>query len=327
MKALITGAGGFLGTALVRRLTAEGWDCVRPSSREADLRVHDALQPWNMVKFDRIFHLAAWTQAGDFCLTHPGEQWIINQQINTTVLAWWQAYQPQAKLVSIGTSCAYEEGRDLCEENYLRGEPIADLFTYAMTKRMLLIGQQSLARQFGLRYLTVIPSTLYGPDYHIGTKQMHFIFDLAWKILGAKHFGHPVVLWGDGSQRRELVYIDDFVDCLLQLDAKISNEIINIGAGTDHTICEFAGYICDLIGVDPQTITYDTDRYVGAKAKMLNVNRLTRIIPGRKQTSLADGLATTIAWLEPQYLDWQARARPTASEDGFTVPTSTDATG
>ncbi|HSU88221.1 MAG TPA: NAD-dependent epimerase/dehydratase family protein, partial [Terriglobia bacterium] len=53
--------------------------------------------------YDQIWHLAAWTQAGDFCLHHPGEQWIINQRINTNVLDWWQSEQPQAKLVAIGT--------------------------------------------------------------------------------------------------------------------------------------------------------------------------------------------------------------------------------
>lgn len=310
-NAIVTGATGFLGTALLRRLRADGWNVLALSSRDADLRDSRSLDRFNESKFDRIFHLAAWTQAGDFCLHHPGEQWIINQQINTTVLAWWQAQQPQAKLVSIGTSCVYEEGRDLREENYLRGEPIADLYTYAMTKRMLLIGQQSLARQYGLKYLTVVPSTLYGPDYHIGTKQMHFIFDVAWKILGLKHFGTPAVLWGDGYQRRELIFIDDFIDAMMALDAVAENDVVNIGGGEDHSIREFAGFICSAIGLAPDAIQYDTSRYVGAKSKMLNIERLQSLLPQRQRTSLAEGMRITLEWLEPRFLAMQ-QSKPTS---------------
>src|SRR6185436_2248245 len=151
---------------------------------------------------------------------------------------------------SMGTSCAYQEGGNLREDEYLVGTPIKDLYTYAMTKRMLLVGQQSLQQQFGVKWLTTVPSTLYGPGYHVGEKQMHFIFDLAWKLLALKHHGTRAVLWGDGYQRRELVFIDDFVEMLLRLDRDLENEIVNLGAGEDHTIRDFAGLLCDILGLD-----------------------------------------------------------------------------
>ena len=112
-----------------------------------------SLQRFGDEKVDRIFHLAGWTQAGDFAISHPGEQWLMNQQINTTVLTWWKESQPQAKLISIGSSCSYEVGDDHHEEKYLVGTPIDDLFVYAMSKRMLLIGQRALHQQFGLESL------------------------------------------------------------------------------------------------------------------------------------------------------------------------------
>jgi GDP-L-fucose synthase len=302
MEVLVTGGSGFLGQSLVRELRRRGADVVSLSSRDADLRESGALSAWRDHRFDRIYHLAAWTQAGDFCVTHPGEQWLINQQINTTVLRFWAEAQPQAKLVSMGTSCAYEEGSNLREDEYLTGTPIAELYTYAMTKRMLLIGQQSLARQFGLKWFTAVPSTLYGPGYHLGTKQMHFIFDLAWKLLAGKHRGAPVVLWGDGEQRRELVLLDDFVDTLLRLDEHVDNEIVNIGAGEDHTIREFAGLLCGNLNLDPAIVQYDTTRYVGARAKRLNVERLQQLAPDRRRTPLGDGLRQLLAWMEPAFL-------------------------
>ena len=301
MKALVTGGSGFLGTTLVRRLREHGWEVVSLGSKDADLRDPASLDRFSSEKYDRIFHLAAWTEAGSFCLFHPGEQWLINQQINTSVLNFWAHRQPQAKLVSMGTSCTYEVGSDLAEDKYLLGTPIADLYTYAMTKRMLLIGQQSLQKQFGLKWLTAVPSTVYGPDYHIGAKQMHFIFDLAWKILSHKYHGDPIVLWGDGYQKRELVYIEDFIAILMQLDEAVENDVVNIGAGEEFTIREFATIICDLVGVDPEVIRYDANGYVGARSKCLSVVKLDRLLPARPKTPLRSGLKDTLRWLEEKF--------------------------
>ena len=161
--------------------------------------------------YDTVFHLAAWTQAGDFCVHHSGEQWLVNQKINTTVLDWCNRANRQAKIIAFGTSCAYAPGSMHKESEYLSGDPIADLYTYAMTKRMLYVGLKALHKQFGQEYVVVVPSTVYGPDYYLHGKQLHFIFDLIQKILAYKYSKKPVVK-GDGHQRRELIYIDDFLD-------------------------------------------------------------------------------------------------------------------
>src|SRR5690242_7944076 len=99
MKVLVTGSSGFLGTGLLRFLATKGCEVTALNSRNCDLREAASLLRSNDRKYDLIFHLAAWTQAGDFCLTHPGEQWLINQAINTNALAFWAQHQPQAKLV------------------------------------------------------------------------------------------------------------------------------------------------------------------------------------------------------------------------------------
>ena len=300
MHVLVTGATGFLGTALVRRLRERGDEVVAASSGTADLTGDGTLDALPPGPFDLVFHLAAWTQAGDFCLRHPGEQWIINQRINTNVLAWWQSRQPQAKLVTIGTSCSYDPALPLVEANYLAGTPIESLYTYGMTKRMLLVGQMALGKQYGLRSLTVVPSTLYGPGYHTDGRQMHFIFDLIRKILRARLYGEPVVLWGDGHQRRELIFIDDFVRLMLQLAERVDGEVVNIGAGEEHSIREFAQLICDEIGYPFEQIRFDTDRYVGARTKCLDVTRLHQLVGDAALTPLVEGLRRTITWFRDE---------------------------
>lgn len=305
MKILVTGSSGFLGTPLCRTLEGEGHEVTRLTSRNCDLTRQGSLASFSDVHYDLVYHLAAWTQAGDFALKHAGEQWVINQQINTNVLAWWAERQPQAKLVFMGTSCAYAPDSDLSEERYMDGEPIDSLYTYAMTKRMLYQGARALNRQYGLSYLCAVPSTLYGPGYHTDGRQMHFIFDLIRKIIRGKELREPVVLWGDGHQRREIVFVDDFIRALLALVAKVDNDIVNIGAGEEHSIRTFASLICRIVGYAEDHIAYDTSRYVGATSKCLAVSKIRRLLPDFSLRPLDEGLRATIAWFYASNA-WQA---------------------
>jgi GDP-L-fucose synthase len=215
MKCLVTGATGFLGGHLVPRLKDLGYEVVICNTSVANLNNIENLYQFNDSKFDYIFHLAAVTKAGDYCMTHQGEQWINNQRINTNILDYWHKHQSQAKMVCMGTSCSYSPGIQMSEENYLLGEPEPSLYTYAMTKRMLLVGLQSLQQQHDLKWLYFIPSTLYGPNFELDDN--HFIFDFIRNAYNAKHHGEKFVVWGDGKQRRELIYVGDAVDAILNL--------------------------------------------------------------------------------------------------------------
>lgn len=295
MNILVTGGSGFLGAALSQRLRARGCAVTSLSSRNADLTRAGALDGLTG-PFDQVYHLAAWTRAGDFCLRHPGEQWLRNQQINTNVLAWWQARQPRAKLIALGSSCAYPDDRPLCEENYLEGRPPDALFAYGMTKRMLYVGLRALHQQYGLRYLCLAPSTVYGPGYHTDGRPMHFIFDLIRKVLLGQMYDAPVVLWGDGRQKRELVYIDDFTEAACRLAETVDNEIINIGSGEGHAIRHFARLVCEIVGYPFEKVHFDAANHVGPTSKCLRIEKLRKYIPEDHPTTLAAGLAGTVAW-------------------------------
>jgi len=295
MNILVTGSSGFLGKALRGPLANDHY-VVALNSKSADLTKEESLAKYNDVTYDIIFHLAAWTQAGDFCLYHQGEQWIINQQINTNTLSWWRKYQPQAKMIAFGTSVSYSTEENLSEDVYMMGIPNEKFYAYAMSKRMLYSGLISLNRQFGMKYLYLVPSTLYGPNYHTDGRQMHFIFDLIRKIIRGKEYGEKVELWGDGYQRREIVYIDDFIGTLIKLSITVDNDIVNVGAGQDFSIREFAFQICDIVGYDFNKLSFDTTKYVGARSKILSIDKLKRILPEMNMISLKEGLINTIKW-------------------------------
>ena len=272
-NALVTGSSGFLGRHLVPYLESRGTEVTALAGRAAcDLTDRSSLASFDHSGYDEIYHLAAWTKAGDFALHHPAEQWTINQLINTNVLWYWREREPQATLITFGTSCAYDPAMALHEDNYMTGEPDSGLYTYAMTKRMLFQGVRAFHQQYGMNYSYLIPSTLYGPDFDRGDS--HFIFDLVRKIVRGKLRDEPVVLWGDGSQIRELIHVRDAVQLIDLISTSRPNELFNLGTGRGVSIIDFAAIVCQIVGYDPHLIKYDRNKYVGVREKVLNTERL-----------------------------------------------------
>lgn len=299
MKVFVTGATGFLGKTLCPLLQARGCEVVGIGTKTCDLNERSSLDQFADQKFDRIYHLATWTQAGDFCLRHPAEQWMHNQKMHINVLDWWQTCQPQAKMIAMGTSCAYDPAYPLEEKYYLTGMPIESLFSYAMTKRMMLCGLESLHKQYGLKYLYLVSTILYGSNGFAGKKgkQMHFIFDLMKKILRGRYYGERVVLWGDGEQKREAVDVGDFAEAVLQLSNREENDVINIGEGAEYSIKEFARMIAERIGYPFEKIEFDTSRYVGARSKVMSVDKMREKLPGFQLRAAPQGILQVVDWL------------------------------
>ncbi len=295
-KVFVSGANGFLGKFFVQFLKKKNFVIVKPGSKECNLLNENSLKKYK-TKFDYIFHLAAWTQAGDFCLKYPGEQWLKNQMMNTNMLSWWKENQPQAKLIFIGTSCSYAEKSDFKEKSYLKGEPVESLYTYAMTKRMLLQGAKALQKQFNLSWLCFVPSTLYGSNYHEDGRQMHFIFDLIRKIILGKKYGKKVELWGDGNQRREIIHVKNFIETIFLLLRK-KNEVINIGSKKEYSIKQFAKIISKAIDYDHKKIFYNERKYVGSKSKKLNISKVKKLVKNyeKKLINEEEGIKEVIDW-------------------------------
>ena len=288
MKILITGSTGFVGRHLIKRLKAEKHEVIEINST-------NFTSMWNLEKnsIDVIVHLAVKTEAGGYCQNHPGEQWIINNSINADMLAYWADNQQRAHMVTFGSSCGYNNDVVKSEDNYLKGKPETGYQVYGMVKRNLLVGLQALKQEFYMTYNYLIPSVFYGPDYNLNDK--HFIFDLIRKIVTAKELGYTVTLWGDGTQERELIYIDDAIDLIIAcINNTESPTIFNLSSGHTYKLKEYAQVICDIVGYDSNKIIWDTDQFVGSPSKKLVNTHLKQF----KFTPLKKGLQKTIEYYE-----------------------------
>lgn len=288
MKILVTGSTGFVGKHLVKRLKEDKHEVVEINST-------NFTSMWNLEKnsIDVIVHLAVKTEAGGYCQNHPGEQWIINNSINADMLAYWADNQQRAHMVTFGSSCGYNDKVVKSEDNYLKDEPETGYQVYGMVKRNLLVGLQALKQEFYMTYNYLIPSVFYGPDYNLNDK--HFIFDLIRKIVAAKKLGYTVTLWGDGTQERELIYIDDAIELIMAcINNTDSPTMFNLSSGKTHTLKEYAQAICDIVGYDSSEIIWDKNQFVGSPSKKLVNTHLKEF----KFTPLHEGLQKTIEYYE-----------------------------
>ena len=295
-KALIVGSSSFFGKHFVRK-AKDILQLTCLTSKECDL-LTDQIFTYNVEKYDYIFYFAVKTEAGGYCQRHPGEQFILNQIMNTNILNYWLKEQPQAKFVTFGSSCSYADDALRNEDNYMTGLCETGYEVYGNVKRMLLVGLRAFNKEYGMNYMFYVPSCLYGPDYHQDDK--HFIYDLIRKICTAKDDPSKVAtLWGDGHQRRELIYVEDAVDILLSnLDKE--NEMINLSTGDDFSIREYAQIICDLVGYDFNQIEFDTTQFVGAKQKKLVVD--CDKLNNCQFTSHKEALQTAITYYNNNFL-------------------------
>jgi len=287
MKVLVTGATGFVGKHLISRLKEEKCDITEINSTNFS-------SMWSLEKntYDFIVHLAVKTAAGGYCQNHPGEQWIVNNSINSDMLAYWAQYQQRATMITFGSSCGYSNKVKKTETNYMLDVPETGYEVYGMVKRNLLTGISALKQEFKMDFRYLIPSVFYGPNYDLNDK--HFIFDLIRKIVNAKNGGDKVVLWGDGTQTRELIFIDDAVDIILQSMSTFSPKIFNLSSGKSYKLKEYAQTICDIVDYDYNLIEWDTEAFVGSKSKKL----VNTHLKGYKFTSLKKGLTKTIKYYE-----------------------------
>jgi GDP-L-fucose synthase len=219
------------------------------------------------------------------------------------------------KLVNLGSSCIYPKfaPQPMKEEHLLTGKLESTNEPYAIAKIAAIKLCRYFNEQYGTNFISLMPANLYGPEDNFDLETSHVLpalmrkFYEAAEVLRGGNADVVVQLWGDGSPRREFLYVDDLAEAIVfvleNLDASDLGEFANVGTGTDIAIKDLAGLIAEVVGYDG-AVRWDTSRPNGTPQKLLDVRRL-RALGWSPRTDLRTGLKLTYRW----FLENRTRAR------------------
>jgi GDP-L-fucose synthase len=295
----VAGHRGLVGSALVRKLEAEGFTRVLCATRQQlDLRDQSAVNTWFQANRPEYVFLVAGTVGGILAnSTRPAEFIYDNLMIHATVVEASRTTSVR-RLLYLGSSCIYprECPQPIREEYLLSGplEPTNDAYALAKIAGIRLC--RAYRQQYGCDFISAMPTNLYGPGDNFDLTSSHVVPALMRKFHDAKEQRAPfATVWGSGTPRREFLHVDDLADaCLFLMEHYDGDEHINVGTGEDLSIRELAEMIRDIVapGVD---IRFDASKPDGTPRKLLDVTRLHEL-PWRHRIALQAGLASTYQW-------------------------------
>lgn len=302
VRVCVTGGAGFLGTAVVRDLTAAGADVTVIRSSEYDLRkerdAHAALEG-----HDVVVHLAARVGGIGFNRRNPAPLAYDNLLMAGHVFEQARLTGVR-KLVAACSVCAYPKFTPVPfrEDDIWAGYPEESNAPYGLAKRMLLVLSDSYRKQYGFDSSVPVLANLYGPNDNFSLEDSHVIPAMIAKFERAREQGEEqVVLWGSGTPSREFLFVDDASRALLLAAERLeSSEPVNIGTGLETQIRELAETIRDLTEFSGE-IVWDSSRPDGQAKRHLDVTRARELMGFEAETTLRDGLRQTLESFRATY--------------------------
>jgi GDP-L-fucose synthase len=294
----VAGHRGMVGSALVRRLAAENCELLTVGREQVDLRQQSGVEDWMAAAKPDVVFVAAAKVGGIFANdSRPADFIYDNLAIETNII---EAARRNVvkKLLFLGSSCIYPRlaPQPMREDSLLSGplEPTNQWYAVAKIAGIMLC--RAYRRQYGLDFISAMPSNLYGPADNFDLHSSHVVPALLAKAHATKAgINAEIAVWGTGSPRREFLYVDDLADALVFLMKNYSDdEHVNVGAGNDLTIRELVEMVSHVVGVQT-TLRFDTAKPDGAPQKLLDSNKLFAM-GWKPRIGLEQGLRETYAW-------------------------------
>jgi GDP-L-fucose synthase len=295
----VAGHRGLVGSAIWRRLEADGYtDLVGRTSSEVDLRDRESTFDLLRQVRPRYVVLAAARVGGILANDkYPAEFLSDNLRVQLNVMDAAQEVDVE-RLVFLGSSCIYPKlaPQPIKEEYLMTGplEPTND--AYAIAKIAGILQVQSARKQYGRRWVSAMPTNLYGTGDNFSPTTSHVLPALIRRYVEAKESGvAKVTNWGSGSPMREFLHVDDLARAIVfLLESYDSPEPINVGTGEDQSIREIAELVAKVVGYEGE-IAWDISKPDGTPRKLLDVSRL-KALGWSPTISLEDGLRDTVKW-------------------------------
>lgn len=298
-KIYVAGHRGLVGAAIVRCLQTAGYaNIITATSRELDLREQAAVRAFFAEQRPDYVYLAAAKVGGILANdTYPAEFIYDNLMMEANVID--AAYRNGAqKLLFLGSTCIYPKlaPQPLKEEYLLSGplEPTNEWYAVAKIAGIKLC--QAYQRQYGARFISAMPTNLYGPGDNFDLKNSHVMPALIRKFHEAKIANAPsVVVWGTGKPLREFLHVDDCARaCVFLMGNYEGADIVNIGTGSDIPIGELALLVKKVVGYEGEVV-FDTTKPDGTPRKLVDIGRITAL-GWRPEIGLEDGVANAYRW-------------------------------
>ena len=308
----MAGHTGLVGSAIVRRLRADGFtNLLLPTRADLDLRDQAAVHAWYADIRPEYVFLAAGTVGGIWPnLTHPADFLYDNLLIHTSVVHAAHLTGVE-KLLYLGSSCIYPRDcpQPMREEYLLTGplEPTNEAYAVAKIAGIKLC--QSYRRQHGSNFISVLPTNVYGPHDNFDLADAHVLPALIRKFHEASRAGSSTVtIWGTGTPRREFLHVDDLADACLHLMRAYDGEApVNVGTGVDVSVGELAGLLRRIVAPEVDLV-FDDSKPDGMPCKRLDVSRAAAL-GWRARIDLEDGVRSTAAWFAAHHDEAVARRR------------------
>lgn len=298
-KIYVAGHTGLVGSAIMRKLKSEGYtNIVTRTYEELDLTDQKATREFFDKERPEYVFLAAAKVGGIRANSeYPADFIYINLMIECNVIKASHEFGVK-KLLFLGSSCIYPKmaPQPIKEEYLLSGYLEETNEPYALAKISGLKMCQYFNKQYGTKFISVMPTNLYGPNDNFDLNTSHVLPALIRKFHEAKINNAPYVeIWGTGTPRREFLYVDDLADaCLFLMKNYSGNDFFNIGTGEDVTIRELAELIGEVVGYNGK-LRFDTSKPDGTPRKLLDVSRI-RKTGWKHKIELKKGLEMTYEW-------------------------------
>lgn len=295
----VAGHRGLVGSAIWRNLQGAGFtNLVGRTSAELDLKNREDVFTFFSENRPRYVVLAAAKVGGILANnTYPVDFLSDNLRIQVNVLDAAREYRVE-RLLFLGSSCIYPKFAEqpIREDSLLTGhlEPTND--AYAIAKIAGIMQIQAIRRQYGLSWISAMPTNLYGPGDNFSSNGSHVLPALIRRYDEAARSGAETVTnWGTGSPRREFLHVDDMASaCLHLLENYDGPSQVNVGTGTDVTIKELATLVAEAVGYRG-VIEWDTSKPDGTPRKLLDVSKLTEA-GWSASIGLQEGIRSTVEW-------------------------------
>lgn len=316
-KIYIAGHRGLVGSAIHRLLTGLGYtNIVTRTSAELDLREHLPVKAFFETEQPQYVFLAAAKVGGIYANnTYPAEFIYDNLSVQNNIIH--ESYRSGVtKLLFLGSSCIYPKNalQPIREEYLLTGALETTNEAYAIAKIAGIKMCEYYHKQYGCRYISAMPTNLYGPGDNYDLQNSHVLPALIRKFHEAKMSqADNVTVWGTGSPRREFLHVDDMANaCYFLMQEYEHPEIVNIGLGADHTIAEMAIIIKEITGFEGKLV-FDDSKPDGTPRKLLNVDRINAL-GWKASIDLEDGIRNTYADFTARYDYYIGKKHSTAPD-------------